>query len=301
MNLPSVLAAFMPPGPDGAPTGMVFNMAYGIQGDARYTHIPALLEMAGVPYTGSSPLGHALGLDKVITKELIRAAGVDTPDFRVMTGEESVWDELRFPVIVKPRHESTSFGLRLVEHPAALQEAVRSVASLFGQPALVEEYIEGREVCVALLGNGTPEILPVVEQDFGGRALRILTYEDKFHKSAVEAEKICPAPLDDALLTRLHEISRRTFHAVHVRDYARVDLRIDANNRPWVLEINTMASLGGGGSYVLAARHAGYDFDALVNRIVDVAHIRYFGTPAPTSAAVAMNPGETAVLSASAL
>src|SRR5215813_10346684 len=73
------LEQFMPSGPDGHPTGIVFNMAYGIQGECRYTHVPAMLEMAGVPYTGSSPLGHALALDKVITKKLIRDAGVPTP------------------------------------------------------------------------------------------------------------------------------------------------------------------------------------------------------------------------------
>src|SRR5262245_35936262 len=100
-NLLSELEKFMPPDEKGLPTGIVFNMAYGIQGQCRYTHVPAMLEMAGVPYTGSSPLGHALALDEGITKKLIRDAGVPTPAYRVMRrGTESVGD-LRFHGVVK--------------------------------------------------------------------------------------------------------------------------------------------------------------------------------------------------------
>ena len=289
-SLLGTLEEFMPAGLDGRPTGMVFNMAYGIQGECRYTHVPAMLEMAGIPYTGSSPLGHALALDKVVTKDLIRAAGIPTPNYRVMDGTEAGCEDLRFPVIVKPRHESTSFGLRLVHDPRELPEAVRTVAGEFGQTALVEEYVEGREVCVALLGNGQPELLPIVEQDFGDRSVRILTWEDKYHKSPVEARKICPAALGAGLAERIRKISLHTFRAVHCRDYGRVDLRIDRHGQPWVLEINSMASLGAGGSYVLAAAAAGYTFEALVNRILDVAHIRYFAGAAVPSAEQALCP-----------
>src|SRR5262252_7577123 len=165
----AALERFMPPDRQGRPTGMVFNMAYGIQGECRYTHVPAMLEMAGIPYTGSSPLGHALALDKVITKNLIRDAGVPTPNFRVMRRGSEDTGDLRFPVVVKPRHESTSFGLRLVQEPAQLREAVESIVAQYQQDALVEEYIEGREICVALLGNDEIEVLPFVEPDFGGR------------------------------------------------------------------------------------------------------------------------------------
>src|SRR5215475_5966490 len=117
-ELLAALERFMPPDPQGRPTGMVFNMAYGIQGECRYTHVPAMLEMAGVPYTGSSPLGHALALDKVITKQLIRKVGVPTPNFQVGSRHGTDISDLRFPVVVKPRHESTSFGLQLVHDPA---------------------------------------------------------------------------------------------------------------------------------------------------------------------------------------
>ena len=279
----AALESFMPPGPQGEPEGMVFNMAYGIQGECRYTHVPAMLEMAGVPYTGSSPLGHSLALDKVITKKLMIDAGIPTPKYRVMRTPADDAGDLRFPVVVKPTHESTSFGLRLATAPDELAAAVEHIVREYQQDALVEEYIDGREICAALLGNPEDgmEFLPLVEQDFGGRARRIVTWEDKFHKVEDEPRKVCPAPIDESLSERLRQISLATFRACKCRDYARVDIRIDPTGAPYVLEINSMASLGASGSYMLAAQTAGYSVATLVNRIIDVAHSRYFGIPAP--------------------
>lgn len=274
-TLVSKLKRFMPSREDGSPGGLAFNMAYGIQGDCRYTHVPAILEMAGVPYTGSAPLGHALSLDKVIAKHLLVQAGVPTPAFCVMGDGRRDTRGLRYPLIVKPRHESTSYGVRVVHDPEALAEAVGSIVNEYRQEALVEEYIDGREVNVGLLGNDPGEVLTPVELDFGERACRIETWEDKYHKTEDEPRKVCPAPLENGLALELRRIARATFAATHCRDYARIDMRIDRDGRPFVLEINSMASLGAGGSYVLAARDRGYDFDALVNRIVQVACARY--------------------------
>jgi D-alanine-D-alanine ligase len=275
------LEHFMPPRADGTPDGIAYNLAYGIQGECRYTHLPSMLEMAGVPYTGSGPLGHTLALDKVVTKILMRHAGIPTPEFRVMlTGHEDTAG-MRFPLVVKPRHESTSFGLELVHDSASLERAVRAIVERYRQGALVEEYIDGREVCIGLLGNEPPEILPAVEQEFGTRAQRILTWADKMHTEVAEPDKICPAPLAVPLAAQLRTIALATFQACHCRDYARVDIRIDHDGCPFVLEINSMASLGLGGSYMLAAANAGYTPASLARRILDVAHIRYFGVSAP--------------------
>jgi D-alanine-D-alanine ligase len=276
------LERFMPPDPaSDRPTGMAFNMAYGIQGECRYTHAPAMLEMAGVPYTGSSPLGHALSLDKVITKILMVRAGVPTPPWQVMRCPERKAADLAFPLVVKPIHESTSFGLHLVRDQEELAAAVQAVVTKYEQDALVEQYVDGREVNVGLLGNDPPECLPLVEMDFGGRDLRAMTYDDKYHKRPDEPAKICPAPVSDGEAALLRDLAVKTFRACHCKDYARVDIRIDLEGRPFVLEINSMASLGPGGSFVLAATRAGYTHPTLVSRILDVAHIRYFGVPAP--------------------
>lgn len=271
----TALESFLPALETGRPSGLVFNMSYGIQGECRYTHIPGMLEMAGVPYTGSAPLGHALALDKVITKILMLDAGVPTPAFRVMSGPGENRAGLTFPVVVKPRHESTSYGLCLARNDDELDSAVNSIVTKYQQEALVENFLEGREFCVGLLGNGSPECFPTLELDFSDRELRLMTWDDKYHKRADEPRKVCPAPIDETLNSQLQELARATFRACHLKDYARVDIRLDSQGRPFVLEINSMASLGDGGSFVTSAKVGGYTFAALVNRIVDVAWERY--------------------------
>lgn len=296
--LPALKEFLVPDEKTGKPGGLVFNLSYGVQGDCRYTHVPGMLEMAGVPYTGSSPLGHTLALDKVITKILMVNAGVPTPAWAVVGGPGGEVSKLRFPLVVKPKHESSSFGLRLVNNQEELDAAVIAVVREYQQEALVEEYIAGREVAVGILGNGNdePRTLPLVEIDFGGRHLAMMTHADKVHKSEQEPTRVCPALVDASLERELREIAIKTFKACHLRDYARVDIRIDASGRPSVLEINSMASLGWGGAYVLAARHAGFSFPELVCAIVDSAHKRYFGTPAPLGEGVTIGPSEGEVL-----
>jgi D-alanine-D-alanine ligase len=280
-SLVTKLRKFMPPGrKTGRPTGLVFNLSYGIQGDCRYTHVPAMLEMAGVPYTGATPYGHVLSLDKVLAKTLMREHGIPTPDFRVIADPGEDPGDLRFPLVVKPRHESTSYGLRLVHTREDLEEAVGFIVGEYRQGALVEEFIDGREVHVGLLGNDPVEVFPLVEYEFGERVGRLMMWEDKYHRTDDEPLKICPAPVSPDLAARLRDMAVSLFHLVGCRDYARVDMRLDEEGNPYVLEINSMASLGRGGAYVMSARVAGYSFESLICRIVDVAHERYFGVPA---------------------
>ena len=281
MTLLPQLQAFMPASEvTGAPTGLVFNMSYGIQGEGRYSHVPGMLEMAGIPYTGSTPRAHGLCLDKVMTKLAVAWAGVLTPRFCSIRRATDFNPELRFPLVVKPRYESTSLGLALVHESRELEDAVESIVAEYQQDALVEEYIDGREVAIGLLGNDPVEVLPIVELDFGERRVRIMTKPDKFHRTEDEPAKLCPAPLEASLARDLRDLARNVYRACGCRDYARIDIRLDAQNRPFVLEVNSMASLGQGGAYVRAAQTAGYSFDELVCRIVDHAHERYFGGPA---------------------
>ena len=278
------LEEFMPSDPyTEQPGGIVFNMSYGIQGESRYSQVPGILEMAGIPYTGSGPLGQALALDKVIAKSLMRDAGIPTPRFRVMSRCDSRVDDLNFPLIVKPRHESTSYGLRCVRSREELEDAAQAIFTEYQQEALVEEYIDGREMCIGLLGNDNVEFLPPVELDFDGRQLHTLTWEDKYHKSIDEPTKICPAPISENLARRLCELSLTTFRICQCKDYARVDIRINPSGEPFVLEINSMASLGTGSTFALAARAAGYTFESLISRLLDITHKRYFGQPLPPS------------------
>ncbi|MCO5965420.1 D-alanine--D-alanine ligase family protein [Sinorhizobium meliloti] len=285
-GLLATLERFMPPEPEARPSGMVFNMAYGIQGESRLSHVPAMLEMAGVPYTGSGPLGHGLALDKVITKRLIRDHDVPTPNFRVMRRGTECPLDLGFPLVVKPRHESDSCGVHLVHEPAQLRQAVEVIAARYAQDALVEEYIEGREIWVALLGNAELEVFPAVEQDFGDSETRFVTWEAK-HMAVAAPQRICPAQIGSRLATVLRDISIATFRACQCRDYARIDFRIDRSGQPYVLEINTMPGLDMTSAYFLAAATAGHSYSNLINRIVDIAHTRYFGVgPSSTTASL---------------
>ena len=273
MDMIEALQEFMPKVVKGERMGMVFNMAYGIQGESRYTHIPSMLEMLGIPYVGSSPAGHALALDKAITKIILQRQKIPTPEFWVFSHPDEEMSDVVFPAIVKPKMEAVSFGLRVVRNNQELKEAVIHVIEEFQQQALVEEFISGREFAVGLLGNDPPEAFPVLEIDLRGNPDAIQTVENK--KSA-PMEKICPANIPPDVADEMIKISIQSFKALQLRDFARVDIRMDKDNNMYVLEVNSMASLGGTGSYVHAAGVTGYTFKKLVNKILNVGVVRYF-------------------------
>ncbi len=275
MHVVEAIQEFMPKVVEGERMGMVFNMAYGIQGESRYTHIPSMLEMLGIPYVGSSPSGHALALDKVITKIIMQKHGLPTPNFWVYSSPEEDMSDVIYPVIVKPKMESVSFGLKVVDNEDDLREAVSFILEEFQQQALVEQFIRGREFAVGLLGNNPVETFPVLEIDLDNDPDAIQLAEDKLRRPK---NKICPADIDPELAHEMQSLSRKAFQSLHLRDFSRVDIRLDQNNNIYLLEINSMASLGMSGSYVHAANVAGYDFSALVNKMLDVATVRYFAT-----------------------
>ncbi len=282
-DLVDKLEEFMPRVVKGERPGMVFNLSYGIQGQARYTHVPGILEMLGIPYVGSGPLAHSLSLDKVVAKVIFKQNGLPTPDFAVLQNREYEIPGLEFPLIVKPKNEAVSMGIKVVNNEDELREAAGSIFELFRQPVLVEQYIEGREINVGLLGNDPPEVFAPAEILFGTSGPKIYTIEDKKRQSGREIGVHCPADLTPEVTARAQEIARRAFEVLECFDCARVDMRLDEDGNFYILEINSLPSLGEHGSYVEAARYMGMDFSALVNRLVDVASARYFGTYEPAS------------------
>lgn len=275
------LEEFMPRVVKGERPGLVFNVSYGIQGQARYTHVPSILEMVGIPYVASGPLAHTLALDKVVAKILFKQHGLPTPDFAVLEPEGFESPDLEFPLIVKPKNEAVSFGLKVVHDDRELREAAQVIIDKFQQPVLVERFIEGREVNVGIIGNNPAEPLPPVLLDFGPDGPGIYTYEDKTGRSGREIRPVCPAPIGEELTAKVQQLAVRAFRTLGLFDCARIDMRLDAGGNPWILEINSLPSLGEHGSYVHAAEHIGLDFPKLVSRLVDVAAERYFGTPHP--------------------
>jgi D-alanine-D-alanine ligase len=266
---------FMPRVVSGERPGMVFNMAYGIQGQNRYTHVPAMLEMLGIPYIGSGPETHAVVQDKVMTKIVLQKNNLPTPGFWVFSSVDDTFDDLVFPVIVKPKMESTSMGMEVVDNWNDLRKAVCKQMEQFSQEILVEQFIPGREFAVGLLGNGNSvEILPIVEMDLKGDPNRIQTITDK---KQTPVDKICPALLTPEQTAEIKRICLAAFRKLGLYDFTRVDFRMDKDGRFYVLELNSMASLGVTGSYYTAAKSAGYTYDTLINKILDVATLRYFG------------------------
>jgi len=253
--------------------GIVFNMAYGIQGESRYTHIPSLLEMLGIPYVGSSPSGHTLALDKVLTKIIWKNNSLPTPEFWAFNSPKENISKVKYPVIVKPKMESVSFGLKVVYNDDDLREAIRFIVTEFEQQALVEQFIRGREFIVGLLGNSPVETFPVLEIDLDDDPDAIQTVDDK---KTNPRKKICPAKISPELAEKMQKISIEAFKALNLRDFSRVDIRLDEDDNIYLLEINSMASLGETGSYVASAKVAGYNFETLANKMLDVASVRYF-------------------------
>jgi D-alanine-D-alanine ligase len=273
------LEEFMPRVVQHERPGLVFNVSYGIQGQARYTHVPSILEMVGIPYVASGPLAHSLALDKVVSKMIFKQHGIPTADFAVLGDSKFAAPDLPYPLIVKPKNEAVSFGIRVVKNESELREAADVIFKRFHQPVLAERYIDGREINVGLIGN-PPSAFPPAEIIFG-RGPKIYSYEDKTKKSGREIKVRVPAKLTAKQAARAQQIAMDAYNALGCLDCARVDMRLDKAGNPFVLEINSLPSLGEHGSYTHAAAATGLDYAGLVNQLVNVASARYFGTPSP--------------------
>ncbi|UCE05881.1 MAG: M20/M25/M40 family metallo-hydrolase, partial [bacterium] len=199
--------------------------------------------------------------------------GISTPDFWVFSNAEEDMSDVKYPVIVKPKMEAVSYGLKIVNNENDLREAVKFIVGEFQQQALVEQFIRGREFCIGLLGNDNLEAFPVLEIDLEGDPDGIQTAGDKLKRPR---NKICPANISPEIADDMVKLSKKAFRVTGLRDFSRVDIRIDENQNVYLLEINSMASLGLTGAYVNAAQVAGYDYVRLVNKMLDVAAVRYF-------------------------
>jgi len=262
---------------DIAKLGMVFNMAYGMQGESRYSQIPSILEMLGIPYVGSSPQVQTICQNKILTKILLKHFGILTPKHWHFSSPNASFNKVVFPVIVKPIMESSSTGIQIAVDEEKLEHSIYKINNDFKQSALVEQFIPGSEFTVSLIGN-TPkvEILPIVGFDFNNDPMMIQTDKTKLKQLI---RKICPAKIPIKTEQKIKRICLKIFEKLNIRDYCRVDLRIDSLGNIYILEVNSIPSLGVEGSLVLSAKTAGYSYDSFVNRIFDVATLRCLGFP----------------------
>ena len=257
---------------------IVFNIAEGYEGRNRESQVPILLEMWRVPFVGGDGLTLGLTLDKIITKKILMAEGLLTPRFVELTDPDKSWRvDLTYPLMVKPRSEGSSKGARkssLVTNATELARQARWLIETYKQPALVEEFIEGREFTVAIIGNEPPNAQPVVQIRIEGQLeLGRLFYTFAHIRSG--ADYICPAPIDEALRSQLERVALDTYQVVECVDFGRVDLRVDRDGRVYVLEINPLPSLSTEDVFMFVAKAQGLTYEAIINQVLDAALIRY--------------------------
>lgn len=259
---------------------LVFNIAEGLGNyRSREAQVPSVLEMLGVPYTGSDPLCLALTLEKPLAKRLAAFAGVATPRWLVIENArqlaEADWGSFPLPAFAKPAHEGSSKGIRATSRLRStpqIVEAVKGLLEHYRQPVVVEEFIDGDEVTVGLVGNSPPRVvgamrvLPRRKTDHFVYSLEVkrdweslLTYE-------------CPAPLARGVLQDVADSSLRAFEALGCRDFARVDFRVSPDGIPYFLEANPLPGLNpGSGDLPIMARKVGWTYEDLISAVLDAA------------------------------
>lgn len=279
-----------------------FNICEGHFGDAREAQVPAILEMLRIPYTGSKILTLALTLDKPMTKRVLTYHGLPTPAFQVFEDvDETISDDLKYPLFVKPSREGTGMGVSnksIVHNEKELKDQVAYILERYKQPALVERFIQGREVTVGVLGNLFPPaarrlpddeespriqggllFLPPMEVDLSPFARTEIVYSNRLKvELADKLNYLCPAPIEEDLVEELNWYTAAVFRVTGALDVARVDFRLDAseNWKPYILEINPLPGLSPGISdLVIEAAALGISHTELVNRILNTALRRY--------------------------
>ena len=274
-NIHSLLAQI-----DNLDVDIVFNMCEGVSGRNRESQVPIMLEMKGIPFVGGDALTLGITLDKVVAKKLFISEEIPTPRFF----EADKGDDLEkinvigFPLMVKTRHEGSSKGISRqsrVEDIDGLRRQAGMINNIYGQPALVEEFIRGEEFTVAVLGNDAPQAMPVVQVSIDGN----VDLGDEFYThdriASRSLQYVCPAMIPDGLTARIKELAVRVYKCVGCRDFGRVDFRVDNHGNPYVLEINPLPSLDVEDVFNIFPNVFGSNYDEIVNKVVDFALKRY--------------------------
>ena len=280
-----VVAALRSQQPD-----LVFNLCESFGGkSALESNVAALLNLIGLRYTGSSPAGLLVAGDKTLTKKVLGFHGIKTPEFgSVYRGNVEWAGELQFPLIVKPPQEDASLGIThksVVRDPGQLLEKISELQAEYQSAVLVEEFIEGREFYVGVIGNANAKALPIIELDFSkfpADKPKIASWEAKWGDAGdgkgaefAGTESIFPENLAAELAERMQKVALEAFNACRLRDYARIDLRVTDAGEIFVIEVNPNCYLERESEFSRAAAKDGMEHPALVERIVELAAARY--------------------------
>ncbi len=267
---------------------LVFNRAEGLRGDSRESHVPAILEMLGIPYVGSNVLTTAVCLNKAWTKKFLLYHGISTPKFFLCKNlKEAEKINEGFPYLLKPNEEGSSIGIteeNLLHNKTQLHTKLKAMFREYQQPILIEQFIEGREFSTGLLGRAgeDPEVLSILEIDFskfpevgsvyGQRAKTVLDSLDHY---------ICPAQIPNELKNALTRLSVDIWYALETKDFARIDFRMNNKGKLFFLEINPLPGMDFDTEendlsfYPYMAMKSGYSYDELVRRLLESACNRY--------------------------
>lgn len=264
---------------------VVFNLVEMYMGKAQQEmNFASLLELLRIPYTGARPLALGTCQKKILSKRILGSLGISTPDFHIVrTPEDIRLLPQNYPMIVKPSQEDASLGIEndsVVRDREHLCSRITYILERFSQDVLVESYIDGREFNVAVIGGRQPRALPVSEVDFSSMPAnlnRIVSYQakwDPYDPAYHTTIPVCPAEIDDQTAQKAMDIAVRAFTALECRDYARVDMRLDKQNRLYILEVNPNPDLTEGAGFMRSARASGLSFRRALKKIVDMAHAR---------------------------
>src|SRR5499427_8843041 len=265
---------------------LVFNLTESYAGDdTKEMNVAAYMDLIGLAYTGAGPHAHFLAQDKATAKKMFAFHGIRTPYFATAyRGNIDHAHDIEFPLIVKPLKEDGSIGIdaeSVVKSIKELMERVEYIQNEFDSPALIEEYIEGRELYAAILGSyESTQVLPLVELDFSklpNGTPKIASYEVKFEKGT-EAYRLTKShlaeDLDEKTSTRLRETAMAAYRAVKLRDYGRIDMRLTPKGEVYVIEANPNPWLSSKQEFALAAKASGRSYTQLISEIVDMAMAR---------------------------
>jgi D-alanine-D-alanine ligase len=268
---------------------IVFNMAEGFGGASRESHIPAMLEMLNIPYTASDPITIGNCHDKSRCKEILTYYGVPNPGFFITDSSVNGHPKVKYPAFVKPLHEGSSKGIynsSVVYNREELNREITRIKQNYDQYSIIEDFLDGKEFTVALLGNGDKvRVLPIVEinldclpKDFP----KIYSYEVKWFFDTRENKLdifACPANISEKLTKRIGEICKQAYQALRIKDWARMDVRCDANENPYIIEINPLPGVlpnpDDNSCFPKAAREVGIDYDGLIQSVLNGAIERY--------------------------
>ena len=267
-------------------TDLIFNLVESFAGHDGYdTNVAAFLELLGRRYTGAGAHGLYLAQDKALAKKIFAFHGIHTPYFAtVFRGRTEHSHDIGFPVIVKPAREDGSIGIHFGAVCGSIKELMDRIDYIhktFDSPALIEEYIEGRELYVAVLGNGRPEALPVVELDLSKLphgTPRIAGTEVKWEEDTdayKQTQPFFPKDLGEELTVKLQDTAVQAFQALELRDYGRIDFRVATDGTVHVLEVNPNPYLLPAAEFSLAAKESGREYADVIGEIVELAMARY--------------------------